>query len=35
VRKVARSAFELTRNRFITLPDAWEIVREAAHADVP
>jgi hypothetical protein len=35
VRKVARSAFELTRDRFITLPDAWDVVREAAHADVP
>jgi hypothetical protein len=35
VRKVARSAFELTRDRFITLPDAVGIVREAAHADVP
>jgi hypothetical protein len=35
VRKVTRSAFELTRDRFITLPDAVGIVREAAHADVP
>jgi Alpha/beta hydrolase domain len=35
VRKVARSAFELTRDRFITLPDALGIVREAAHSDIP
>jgi hypothetical protein len=35
VRKVARSALELTRQRFITLPDAWDIIGEAVRADVP
>jgi hypothetical protein len=35
VRKVVRSALELTAARFITRLDALEIVREAVHADVP
>jgi hypothetical protein len=35
VRKVARSATHLAVDRFVTVPDALDLIREAARADIP
>jgi hypothetical protein len=35
VREVARSATRLAVDRFLTVPDALGLIREAAHAPVP
>jgi hypothetical protein len=35
VRKVIRSALHLAADRFLTVPDALDLIREAARADIP
>jgi hypothetical protein len=35
VRKVVRSALRLAADRFVTVPDAIDLIREAARADIP